>query len=212
VPVFAELVVLAVVAVLEADTTGFTAAVTVLEAVTFGRLLVAALAAETGALALGAGTGLGVTAGADGVATCTLGVAAVTLGVATLATGVLTVADGTVTPTEGTVAETAGAVAEGTAALTTGAGVVTAGVFAETPTTGTVTDTPGTVTPGTETLTPGRPAPCATAEPTHVPSASRETKTTGPRIPRMAIQTWCHRLASRNEYQPARWERAHTKN
>jgi hypothetical protein len=171
---FRVLGVFAVVAALAAVTTGFTADVTVLGAATFGRPLAAAVAVETGAPALGAGTGLGVTVGADGVAT---------LGVATWATGVLTVAVGAVTPTEGT----AGAVTEGGVTALTVPDVFGAGVFTATPTAGVVTDTTGTVTLGTDTLTPGRPVPCATAEPAHAPSASRETKTAGPRMPRMRI-------------------------
>ena len=75
--------VLALVAVLEADTTGFTADLTVVGAVTFGRRLVAALAAETGA-----------------PADCE-GVAAPALDAVTLATGVLTVAEGTITGRRG---------------------------------------------------------------------------------------------------------------
>jgi hypothetical protein len=191
---FRALGVFAVVADLAADTTGFTADRTDFGAATFGRPLVAAFTVEAGALALGAGTGLGVMVGADGAAAATLGVAA-------WAAGVLTVAVGAVTPTEGT----AGAVTEGDATggtvAFTAPDVWGAGVFTAIPTAGVVTDTTGTATLGTETLTPGRPVPCATAEPAHAPSASRQTKTAGPRIPRMRIHAWCHRLGSRNGYQ-----------
>jgi hypothetical protein len=220
----ALVVLVTVVALLAAETAAFAAdgeavgGVTVgsaplpsLGAATVGRALLTELGGETGALTLGAGTGLGVTAGTDGVDADTGGVAA-------LATGVLTVAEGTVTPTEGTLGVATGGgtggVTGGTVALTAGPGVVAAGVFTETPTTGAVTATPGTVTLGmeTETDTTGRPAPSASAEPAHPPTTSRETRTTGPRIPRM--YAWSHRCASRNRCQTTLspfGEWAHTK-
>ena len=140
----------------------------------------------------------GVLTVAGETVTPAVGTPADTAGVVTLATGVLTVAEGTVTPAAGTGAETAGGVTDGTVAATPAAGAVVAGLFTETPTAGVVTDTTGTATLGTETLTPGRPAPWARSEPTHPPSASRDTKTAGLRMPRMVIKGWCHPLGIRN--------------
>jgi hypothetical protein len=152
--------------------------------------------------------GLAATAGVFTLATGELTVAgeavtpadglAETAGVVTLATGELTVAGGTVTPTDGTAAGTAGVLTDGAGAGTPAAGVAVAGLFTETPTAGVVTDTTGTATLGTETLTPGRPAPWARSEPVHAPSASREARTAGVRMPRMVMEGSCHSLAIRN--------------
>jgi hypothetical protein len=161
-------------------------------------------------------TALGaVTAAGPGVTTERDGVDGATLGLVALATGVLTVAGGTVTGATGTGAETGGVfafatgaltvavgtvtpagggagaggvVTGGTVAVTTGAVTVTAGVFGGTPTAGAVTGAAGTVAVGTGTLVPGRAVPWAMAEPAHAPSASRETRMAGPRVPRTVIE------------------------
>jgi hypothetical protein len=147
----------------------------------------------TGATGTGAETGgvfafaTGVLTVAGGTVTGATGTGAETGGVFAFATGTLTVAVGTVTPAGGG-AGAGGVVTGGTVAVTTGAVTVTAGVFGGTPTAGAVTGAAGTVAVGTGTLVPGRAVPWAMAEPAHAPSASRETRMAGPRVPRTVIE------------------------